>query len=461
MKPERLVDRVARFLSEAGVLPEGQPVIAGVSGGLDSMALLDLLVALSYKPVVVHINYGLRGTASDRDQQIVADYCSARNISLESFHPDSALFQGKRKSLQERARDYRYTVFAELAEARSAQAVLLAHHADDNAETILQNIFRGAGLEGLAGIPTSRELATSEGQSVLVLRPLLEVSRNDILEYATDRQLQWGDDTTNMDSKYARGFIRSKLRPLIEEGFSESAFANIAASGSRVRAYLQSSQSGAIDQLFETTATENRELRIEILDEMDTIWRHRIILEALTRWYPEAARDSTIGHRIAELIGSQVGRTVVYPGVTVTRERDVLRFEVPQEEGHQEYLIPSPGHFVSTPAGCIRVDRLAEPPATYHVGTESIAFASGVQFPLVIRHWEEGDRMVMFRSRQNRKVSDILTDRKLPTLERSRTLVMTSGGDLIWIPGVARSDHYKIESKDSDVLLMSYIKTSL
>ncbi|MGB2233575.1 MAG: tRNA lysidine(34) synthetase TilS, partial [Flavobacteriaceae bacterium] len=176
-------------------------LLVAVSGGVDSMVLLDLLRELSYTIGVAHCNFQLRGEESNLDQQLVKEYCSTHDIPFYQKNFDTDL---PKQSTQMAARTLRYEWFETLIQTEHYDWVLTAHHADENIETLLMNITRGTGIEGLAAIPE---------QNGKILRPLLPYYKSEIVDYAKTHGIEWREDRSNQTDDYTRNIIRHHLIP--------------------------------------------------------------------------------------------------------------------------------------------------------------------------------------------------------------------------------------------------------
>ncbi len=218
--PDDLLSRVARSVDDTGMILSGERILVGVSGGLDSSALLAMLndIARSGSPAfdltAAHFDHGLRDdSAEDADFVVaIADEmgvdCIVERADPDTLPPDGA-------GAENAARNARYDFFRRAAADCGAAAVALAHHADDNCETILFRLFRGTALRGLAGIPAERVLG--ERPTLRIIRPLLGIRRAAILPWARSRGLRWRDDPSNRESRYRRNVIRNDILPLLRE----------------------------------------------------------------------------------------------------------------------------------------------------------------------------------------------------------------------------------------------------
>ena len=208
-----MLRRVSTYIRQRGLLDKDKPVLVAISGGADSVALLDVLLRAGYTCVAAHCNFHLRGEESDRDEAFVRTLCDQMNVTLEVQHFDTAAYaQSHHISIEMAARDLRYAWFDEVARQKGCQAIAVAHHQNDQAETILLNLKRGAGLRGLAGMrPISANPLAPE--SVPVVRPLLCTTRDYIEHYLRDkRHLNWVTDSTNSDLTISRNAVRDQLR---------------------------------------------------------------------------------------------------------------------------------------------------------------------------------------------------------------------------------------------------------
>ena len=208
-----MLRRVSTYIRQRGLLSKDKPVLVALSGGADSTALLDVLLQAGYKCIAAHCNFGLRGAESDRDESFVRELCAQMKVVLEVKRFDTTGYAADRHvSIEVAARELRYQWFDEIARAHDCQAIAVAHHQNDQAETLLLNLKRGTGLRGLCGMrPMSKNPMASE--SVPVVRPLLCTTRDYIEHYLRDkRHMNWVTDSTNSDTTITRNAIREQLK---------------------------------------------------------------------------------------------------------------------------------------------------------------------------------------------------------------------------------------------------------
>lgn len=208
-----MLRRVSTYIRQRELLTKDQAVLVAISGGADSVALLDVLVRAGYKCIAAHCNFHLRGTESDRDEAFVRELCAQMNVPLEVKSFDTLFYARTHNvGIEVAARELRYTWFEEIAKEKDCQAICVAHHQNDQAETLLLNLKRGSGLRGLCGMrPKSANPMFPEG--VPVVRPLLCTTRDYIEHYLRDkRHLDWVTDSTNSDLTISRNAVREQLK---------------------------------------------------------------------------------------------------------------------------------------------------------------------------------------------------------------------------------------------------------
>jgi tRNA(Ile)-lysidine synthase len=191
---------IQRFIQKEKLLEKGQSLICGVSGGLDSMVLAFILHNLGYKVEIAHFNFGLRGADSDLDEALVKSFATANGIQFHRNSVEPSFFEGK--SIQVEARNLRYQWFQDLAKSLNIHAIATAHHADDQIETVFLQTLRGTGISGYRGILPKQNL---------LIRPLLQVSKSELEDFAISSGISWREDVSNQKTDYKRNKIRLEL----------------------------------------------------------------------------------------------------------------------------------------------------------------------------------------------------------------------------------------------------------
>ena len=211
---KKLEEKISKKLTE--YIKKNDVVIAGISGGPDSVFLLKMLVLSNSKILVAHVNHMLRGKQSDGDEKFVKDLAKEYNTIFSSKKSDIKKLSKKHKTgLEETGRKIRYEFFNDLAKKHKAKFIITAHHADDNLETVIMNFIRGSGIKGLSGM---KELGLVSGsKNIHLLRPLLTVPKNKIADYLKSKKIQYRIDKSNSDKKFKRNFIREEIIPQLKK----------------------------------------------------------------------------------------------------------------------------------------------------------------------------------------------------------------------------------------------------
>lgn len=261
-----MLRRVKTYIKQRELLHDGQPVLVALSGGADSVALLDVLLRAGYTCIAAHCNFHLRGAESNRDEAFVRELCTKKNVALEIVHFDTVSYaRTQHIGIEEAARDLRYRWFDETAQVHGCQAVAVAHHQNDQAETILLNLKRGTGLRGLAGMrPKSSNPMVPEG--LPVVRPLLCTTHDYIEHYLKDiRGIGWVTDSTNSDLTITRNAIRKQLK-----SYSKAEIEHMAQTAEYMQGYVdimegKNTREAGIARLYE-------QLRMYNFAEIDKIY---------------------------------------------------------------------------------------------------------------------------------------------------------------------------------------------
>jgi len=442
-----LLSRVGRTVSRQGLFRPGDTLVIGLSGGADSVMLLDLLSILpgyDLKLIAAHLNHGLRGDESDADEQFCRETVSRYAIPFESRLANVRKAAAElRLNLEDAGRRARIELLDEIREKYGAAAVVLAHHADDQAETVLMRLLRGAGITGLAGMAYRNQRG--------YVRPLLEISRPEIEQYLRASGLEWREDSSNSDTSFLRNRIRHQLLPLLEE-YNPAIRSCLAATASVLgddEALL-----GELTAEAFTGACRTEEGRIvcgvTALRALKPALRRRVLRQVFMRLTGTLAGVSLCHiDSICGLIESDRpnSRMALPQKVTAVREYDrlVLLAGEPGPESGFELPITGPGFYRLPLGGSILVESSGAAPFPTDSGTLCLD-TSKIPFPWLVRTFRPGDRMTPFGMSGRKKVKDIFIDRKIPLSERKRIPLLFCGDDLIWIAGVCASELCRIDT---------------
>ena len=399
-------------------------LLLAVSGGVDSMVLLDLFYKLRFDICVVHCNFQLRGKESDADEMLVRETCQDSYIPyfIESF--DTLEFANENKlSIQLAARKLRYDWFQEII-SLGFDYVLTAHHLDDNVETFLINFTRGTGLEGLTGIPA---------QNGNIIRPLLPFSREEIENYAQANQIQWREDSSNASDKYFRNKLRHNIVPTLKElntGFLDS-FQN-------TLHHLQQSESLVNDasKLVFEKVVEEKENQLEI--HLKPLLEFQNYKAYLYQWLKNYG--FTAWNDIYDLVEAQSGKQVFSETHILLKDREKLILSERNEINKSEvFIIESIESKVNIPLKL----RFCKAVNIFETVSNCIFVdESKIKFPLTIRKWQEGDYFYPSGMNGKKKLSKYFKDEKYSLLDKENQWLLCSEDQIIWVIGKRADDRF-------------------
>ncbi len=446
--------RVARTIERHAMFAPRDKVLVGVSGGPDSVALVHMLCKLApakkFELAVAHLNHGLRPVASDQEADFVKKLVHGLGLR---FHLDQIRLNINKGSVEERARQARYDFYYRLAKNHGYTKIALGHHADDNAEAVLQHLLRGSGLRGLAGIPPKRD--------DLIVRPLIDIYRADIMSYVNECRLPYVLDASNNDLRFERNRIRHHLIPLIQKQYNPNIIAILHRMANLCReeeSWFQTHLQPQLDHIIAISDITCLDLKAPALAVAPLAVQRRLIRDALRQWRGDLRRVGA-GHidaAIGLLPSHRKGKRLNMPGrITVERTTNHLRFTWHRKAGHlsrptiQEFcyevsfpkklplevkLIEADCRLRFTTAGPQSLEKCIMK------GNKSAWFdLDQLRFPLTIRNFRAGDRLAPFGLAGTQKLKKLFIDRKIPQADRHRIPLLVSGNTILWVIGVRRS----------------------
>lgn len=453
-----LVSRMERTVRLQHLFRPGDTLVVALSGGADSAALLDLLSRLQgyhLHLVAAHLNHSLRGAESDADQEFCRLLAARYAIPFETRRIDvRRVAEDNRLNLEDAGRRARIELFDEIRIKYGATAVALAHHGDDQAETVLMRLLRGSGMTGLSGMA----YRNARGY----VRPLLDITRPDIEQYLRGRGLEWREDASNSDTVYLRNRIRHQLLPLLEE-YNPDIRSTLVATASIIGGD-EALLAELTEQAFAGSCRvgEGRVVcSVEELRTLNPALRRRVLRHAFKK-QAGTLEEVTLRHinALSDLIDSPRpnSRLALPHGFFAVREYDGLMFahaDAAAPEAEFELQISEPGRYQLPNGGSITVEVTGAAP--FANDADSACFDLGrIPFPWLLRTFRPGDRMTPFGMVGRKKVKDIFIDRKIPLSERRRIPLLFCGDDLIWIVGVCASELSRIDAPSAATVQVTW-----
>lgn len=414
---------VSQFIAAHDLLSLGDTHLIALSGGADSVCLLLVLRRLGYQVEAAHCNFHLRGDESNRDEQFCIDLCRRHAIPLHLAHFDTRAYADLHKvSIEMAARDLRYGYFEQLRLSIGAATVCVAHHREDSVETVLLNLIRGTGIDGLTGI------APRNGH---VVRPLLSVSRRDIEKWLSEQGEGYVTDSTNLVNDVKRNKVRLDVIPLLQT-INPSVVDSIYQTSLRLTEAARMANSPVIHDRYQGDTLPFAMLRSEASAEY-VLW-HRLAPLGFT---PAQVED------MAAAIDGRPGMEWQSSTHIVVTSRDALVIAPLEPQAPQPVVMPEAGTYLISSGERLKVELAPYTPdmPISRAPLSVMLDATAVELPLTLRRVRQGDRFTPLGMRGSKLVSDYLTDRKRNLIEKRRQLVVTDARDrVVWLVG-ERPDH--------------------
>lgn len=444
-------------------------LLVAVSGGVDSVVLVDLLHRAGFDYVMAHVNFQLRGAESERDEQFVRSLAAlyGKELLVQKF--DTKTYAQKHKrSIQEAARVLRYDWFSEILAggqlSRNSPTsignntqlakyfIVTAHHADDNIETVLMHFFRGTGIQGMAGIqPLLKERK--------LIRPLLSFRKNELQLYAAARDLSFVEDSSNTSDKYTRNYFRNQLLPQIKEVYpqvEESLLHNIERFREIEELYRQSVDQ-QVNRLLEAKGTE---WQVPVMKWKQVTPLSTITWELISRFGFHAAQTA----EVVKLLDGENGGYQLSPSHRIIRNRNWMIISPNSTSTAQHIQIEEAQAKIVFENGTLSIT--AKPnPFTHslihsftHSSSDASLDAAEIRFPLLLRKWKAGDYFYPLGMQKKKKLGKFLIDLKLSRTEKEQVWVLESDKRILWVLGYRIDHRFRITEKTKQVLQVTYRK---
>ncbi len=447
-----LIHRIESSIQCRKLLKRGGKILVAVSGGLDSMVLLHALKKLSsrheWKIVIAHFNHQLRGRASDADENLVRKTAAAMKLPFVAGRADVKQFSKKSKlSIEMAARKLRHDFFARAARKQKINTIVLAHHADDQVELFFLRLLRGAGGEGLAGMKWKS--SSPADKTISLVRPLLDLGKSKLLQFARENKIAFRDDATNHSSDFLRNKIRNELLPFLRKNYQPGLNKSVLRLMEIVGA--ESDFVGVAAGLVAENNFEKAGIAIQ----------RRILQSRLAQI--GVASDFDL---IEQLRGSAGKYVSVGSARSVSRDADgrlKLREEQVKEFNANELEMKLSGRAGEVNFNGVKFNWSlgsgSRGRSPHRIGREFFD-ADRIGKKIILRHWRAGDRFQPIGLKSAVKLQDLFTNAKIPR-DRRRDLVVAqvAEGEVFWVEGLRISECFKLLPQTKRILVCNWART--
>ena len=440
-----MLEQFEKYIKENNLCTPGDRILLGVSGGVDSMVMMDLFLQKKYRIGIAHCNFQLRGKESEDEQKFVERVASQKKIRFYTKNFETEDFARENSmSVQMAARELRYHWFDEIKLKYGYQYIAIGHNLDDVVETFFINLNRGTGIRGLTGIkPVFGD----------IIRPILFASRKEILDYAEIRNLEFREDSSNIDTKYIRNKIRHNILPefnRINPDFSKILIETI----ERLRdaeIFLDNSIEKIKSDLI-IVQSSNR-----ILIDIDKLK----ILKPVNTVLFEIIKDFGFNFKTVKSIISSLsdtsGKKFYSKTHRIIKDRSYLIVTDIEKIDYTAIKIKADVAEIATPVS-LSFNRFKRP-ENYHIPEETkyaVLDFNKIKYPLELRKWKQGDRFKPLGMNHFKKLSNFFIDYKFSIPEKEAVWIITSGEDIIWVVNHRIDDRFKVDNDTKNILVIEY-----
>lgn len=447
----RIEQNIIHFISQQKLLEKGDKLLIALSGGPDSVFALQFFhkfkVKFGIDIAAMHVNHSLRGDESDKDEMFCKSLCERLNISFLSVKVDVKTFANKNKqSIEEAARNLRYKNLSEYGSQIKTSKIVTAHNLEDNTETVLLNLFRGTGLKGASGIPIRRDN---------IIRPLLSVSKVDIIKYLESNKFEFRIDSSNLENDFTRNYLRNEIIPKIKENINSGIDNNIL-KFSEIASESERAIHDYSKEVCKKIITKN-ESGIEISnlinrEKYENIFSNTIKLGLEKEFNIVFTFDDIT--KVKSLFLSQVGSvTELSNNVIVIKEREFLFVKLKETPSICTNVELQLDDDLLVGSKIISAEIVNQVDVKYTISGD-VEFINGdsISFPLTIRKWKDGDRFNPIGLKGTKKISDFLTEAKVNSSSRSEQLLLLNGDKIIWVVGHRIDESVKISNETKRII---------
>lgn len=429
-------DRFLEFIKKHALISPEDKVLLAVSGGVDSMVLLHLFHKAGFDSGVAHCNFCLRAAESDADETLVRNTAASLGIPFFRKSFDTSAYAEKHGiSVQMAARDLRYAWFQTLAASQGYTLIATAHHLEDSFETVIHNLTRGTSVSGLRGIKPQNEM---------VIRPLLDFTKDEIEQWARQNDIAWREDASNKEVYYKRNFIRHQVTPLLKQLNPDllNTFRDTAKRNAEVEAFFLE----GMEQLRQTALRKDETFFYLPKSKVSGPYVLEHLLKAFGFNYSQC-------EEMFRAFNEHSGRQFVSKTHRLTVDREELVIDLRELAEFQERFIDTSEDQELTIGEVTYELKQSQKALDKSLFNEANALLDKekLHFPLKIRAWYEGDQFQPLGMSGKKKLSDFMIDRKIPVNLKRHIRVVESAGEIVWVVGLRIDDRFKVTPKTKTI----------
>ena len=443
-----ILKKVKDTISQYRMISQGDLIVVAVSGGPDSICLLDVLnkigKEMGLELIVAHFNHGFRPEEDKIETQFVKEFAEHLNLPFVVKKIDSEL-KKEGSSLEELARKARYNFLESVRALRKADRIAVGHTMNDQAETVIMRLLRGSGPSGLAGIPPIRD--------GVIIRPLLNIKGEEVEEYLKDQNLTYRIDSSNLELTYLRNRIRLEILPILTQ-LQPNLIEQLALTADILRGeneYLDSLAEAWIQNAVSTDEQELIAIPLHLFQILPSVLKGRILRALIKKIKMNLLRiEYDHVQAVSTLINSHKpqGRLDLPDGLVVTKVYDRLEMSMNESEPQNyQYTLEGPGcYHIDEIDRTLTLTLIENRGLMYKNPDESISFldADKIHFPVLVRNFRPGDQFIPLGMTGHKKVKDFFIDLKVPDKERYSVPVLIYGKTPVWVCGYRIDDRFKV-----------------
>lgn len=454
--------KVIKFIDEKNLIEKNDRVLVALSGGPDSVFLIHLLSKFKKRFKIelgaLHVNHQIRGNAAIEDEKFCREICTELNIEFYSVSKNVKSFASKRKiSMEEAGREIRYSLLKSTASQNNYNKIATAHNSNDNAETILLNLIKGTGIKGISGIAVKRDN---------IIRPVINLTKNEILEHLHKNKLDYRIDESNFSSDYERNFLRNEIIPLIKKRLNPS-FEDSLFNSSEVFKKISLIIDKEINPFFDTIKFNKKEKILKVfpgkLNNLDNEYWGDFLKEAVKRNFSVQLSFNDVKHLIL-LFSSRTGKRInLAENLSAVKERDeLLIFLNPGDKSFSFNKNISAGSEIKINGKRFYIKHVLKRDVKIS-SNKNVEYISGDNCGknFNIRTWKEGDRFYPLGLKNmpdgksgSKKISDFLNEQKIPSILKKKQLVLTTQNKIVWVLGLRLDNRFKLTEKTKKIYLL-------